>query len=363
MADERRPTRSLFWPILLIGIGVAFLLVNLDLIPRPNLFAVLRLWPLILVGIGLDLIFRRRYPFISLLIAVGVVVAAVVLIAFAPTLGIVADTELRTERVSEPVGVATSARVDLDLGRYRTTLDGLAGPRTLIEAELDTLDSVEFEVSGTIEKTISLRDKSDSGIRISFTDLLNDLASLNDLVSDASWEIHLNPDVPLDLNVDVASGSAALNLDNLTLTRLVVEGGSGNTAVNLPAVNSRYDAFIDGGSGSFAVAVADNAKIDAIFNVGSGSLTLAIGDAADVSVDIDGGSGGIRIEVPKQAAVRLVIRDGGLGSVRIPSRFDLIDDGGDRDSDTGIWETAGFDGAEHQIEIDFDPGSGSFAIN
>ncbi len=45
MADEGRPTRSLFWPILLIAIGIAFLLVNLDLIPLPNLSAVLSLWP------------------------------------------------------------------------------------------------------------------------------------------------------------------------------------------------------------------------------------------------------------------------------------------------------------------------------
>ena len=149
-----------------------------------------------------------------------------------------------------------------------------------------------FEVSGTNEKSVSLRDKSESGFRLNFTDLLNELAS------DASWEIHLNPDVLLDLNVDVASGSAALNLENLTLTMLV-----------------------------------------------------------------NGGSGRIRIEVPRQAAVRLVIRDGASGSVSIPRRFNLVDDRGDNDSDTGIWETTGFDVAEHQIEIVFDPGSGSFAIN
>ena len=80
------------------------------------------------------------------------------------------------------------------------------------------------------------------------------------------------------------------------------------------------------------------------------------------SLSIDGGSGRIRIETPQQAAVRLVIRDGGSGSVSVPGRFNLVDDRRDNDSDTGIWETAGFDDAEHQIEIDFDPGSGSFSI-
>ncbi len=64
-----------------------------------------------------------------------------------------------------------------------------------------------------------------------------------------------------------------------------------------------------------------------------------------------------------QAAVRLLIRDGASESVSIPGHFNLVDDRGDNDSETGIWETAGFNGAEHQIVIFFDPGSGSFAIN
>ena len=357
MADEGRSTRSIFWPILLIGVGITFLLINLDLIPPPNLSALLSLWPLIFIGIGLDLILRKRYPGVSSFIAIGVVAIAVALLVLAPSLGIGADTEISTERFSEPVGGATSARIALDLARYGTTVDGLAGSGTLIDAELDTVGSVEFDVSGTSEKTINLRERAESGFRFTFPDLLNEL------VSDTSWEIHLNPGVPLDLNVDVASGSAALNLDNLTLTRLVVDGGSGSTVATLPAGNSRYDAFFDGGSGSFAVAIADNAKVDATLDVGSGSFTLVIGDAADVSVEISGGSGRIRIEIPQQAAVRLLIRDGASGSVSVPRRFNLVDDRGDNDSDTGIWETAGFNGAEHQIVIFFDPGSGSFAIN
>ncbi len=61
--------------------------------------------------------------------------------------------------------------------------------------------------------------------------------------------------------------------------------------------------------------------------------------------------------------MRVVIRDGASGSVSIPSRFDLIDDGGDRDSDTGIWETPAYDRAEHQIAIIFDPGLGSLNVD
>lgn len=356
MADEGRPTRSPFWPILLIGIGIAFLLFNLDLIPRPNLSALLSLWPLILIGIGLDLVLRRRFPAISALIAIGVVAVAVAVLALAPSLGFGAQAELTTERFREPVGEAGSARITLDLARYSTTVDGLTDSGTLIDAELDTLESVQFQASGTSVKSISLSERSSSGTRFIFPDFLTELAS------DASWEIHLNPNTPLDLTVDAASGSTDLALFDLTLTNLLIDGGSGSTTVTLPSGESNYDSLFDGGSGSLAVTIPDGSDASAVFNGGSGSLTLVVGDAADVKADIDGGSGRVRVEVPEQAAVRVVIRDDASGSVSLPARFNLVDDFRDGDSDTGIWETAGYNAAEHLIEITFDPGSGSFAV-
>ena len=77
---------------------------------------------------------------------------------------------------------------------------------------------------------------------------------------------------------------------------------------------------------------------------------------------IEGGSGSLDINVPKDVGVRLVIRDGGSGSVNVPLSYDLIDDMDDKDRDTGIWETEGYDNALHKIEITFDPGSGSFNL-
>ena len=57
--------RSLFWPILLIGVGIISLLVTFNVLPSISLRALIRLWPLILIIIGLQLIFGRRSPAVS----------------------------------------------------------------------------------------------------------------------------------------------------------------------------------------------------------------------------------------------------------------------------------------------------------
>ena len=57
---ERQGYRSLFWPIILIGVGLIWLLGNFGIISGANLAVLFRLWPLALIVIGLDLLFGRQ---------------------------------------------------------------------------------------------------------------------------------------------------------------------------------------------------------------------------------------------------------------------------------------------------------------
>ena len=107
--------RSLFWPVVLIGVGVIWLLANLNVIPAGGLWILARFWPLLLVWIGLDILlatarrcgsgYRDRCcgsggttgggrPFMGLGVR-----------------GI--SRELYVERFSEPKGQATSAEIFL----------------------------------------------------------------------------------------------------------------------------------------------------------------------------------------------------------------------------------------------------------
>jgi hypothetical protein len=335
----------------MIGVGVIWLLTNVGIVETSSLRMLVRMWPLILIVIGLDIIFGRRSPLLGALIGLGAVALVVALVILAPSLGIEPTGELRTLEYSEPIGEAVSARIDLDLERYPTTVDALTNSELLIDATLDTVTDVAFTVRGAQEKTVSIRPVSDVTFGFDWFDVV-----------DAKWEIGLSAEVPLDLTVDIGSGSATLDLAELILTELEIDGGSGSTRLSLPAVDDEYAVQIDGGSGSFSIEIESGAAISAAVDVGSGSFNIDIGSAADGEWRIDGGSGSLSINLPDDVGVRVVVTDSGSGSVSVPSSYQLVDDRGDSDRDTGIWESDGYSGALHRIEIEFDPGSGSFNL-
>lgn len=64
---------DLFWPILMIGVGVTAILYELGWIPVDNLWMMLNLWPMLLIVGGVGLIFRTKSPWIGAILGVLVV--------------------------------------------------------------------------------------------------------------------------------------------------------------------------------------------------------------------------------------------------------------------------------------------------
>ncbi|MFQ5795171.1 MAG: LiaI-LiaF-like domain-containing protein, partial [Candidatus Bipolaricaulia bacterium] len=262
---NKSPYRSLFWPIVIIGIGLIALLRNLDIISGENLVTLLYLWPVFLIAIGLNFILGRRSPQLSALIGIGTVALVIVLVTVGPSLG-----RMETDRYIESIGGATSARVNLNLRSGRTTVDALSNSNDLIDAELTYRGEVEFTARGDQEKVINLRhidDRCDFG----FFDSIG-----------MRSEIGLSPDVPIDLDINTGSGTTTLDLSELQLTDLSANSGSGRTDLELPAAGARYSARLNSGSGTFDVDVAEDAIVDMNINLGSGRFGVDIGDGADV---------------------------------------------------------------------------------
>jgi hypothetical protein len=80
-------TRSVFWPLVMIAIGVLWLLTGLRVIPASNLWALMHFLPYILMVLGLGLILRSYWPYSGMLASVLVVSGAVLAVLFAPQLG------------------------------------------------------------------------------------------------------------------------------------------------------------------------------------------------------------------------------------------------------------------------------------
>ena len=328
--------RSLFWPVAFIGVGVFLLLGNLGILPEYSLWTLFRLWPLALIVIGLDIMIGRRSPVIGGLIGLGAVALVLVLVFAGPSLGLApADTELVTERFTERVGNATSARVNLDLTVGKTTLDALIDPNTLIDAELTYVGEITFDVQGDKQKTISISHRAP---RFDFGDWFR--------IADTDtrrlwWDIGLSPEIPLTLNIDGSVGQSIIDLSDLQIEDLEVDGDVGDFHITLPATGKAYQADINGGVGAFEIVLERGAA---------------------VNLTIDGDVGEFIIDVPDDAAVR-VDADIDVGKVSVPSHLVQVSSGDDDFvGESGVWETPDFDEAEIRIDIVFKGGVGDLTV-
>lgn len=362
---EHRDDRSLFWPIVLIGIGVIWLLSNLGVIGAVNFGILLRLWPLVLIVIGLDLLFGRRWPALSALIGLATVALVVALLLFAPQLGLNAsapatlfglpivtgidESDIRTDRYTEPLADATSAEVMLDLHAGRTTIRSLDDSDALIDAELTHYGEIDFRVSGDRAKTVRLGQRSE----IRFGPFTTNGSRL-------MWDIGLTPEIPLDLSIDVGSGPTDADLSRLRLQSLDIDGGSGPLDLTLPEGATDYRAFLDGGSGPITMLVPEGAVLsDLTIEAGSGPLTIAVEAGARLQSAIDAGSGPLTVDVPGQAGVRVRVTSSGSGSFRVPSEYRRTETGRD---DTGTWESPNYQSATQRIDLQFNLGSGRVEV-
>lgn len=327
---ESHRQRSLFWPVVLIGIGVILLLSNLNIITTANLAALTALWPLLLVALGLEILFGRRSTLASGLIALLMIGAVIFILIAGPKVGLNLPTaQVIEEHFSEPIGQAQSAKVLIDTGSDPVSIAALSGSKNLIDANITHVGEMEFTVSGTTDKNIVLRKRpATTTFQWGFN-----------LTQPTRWDISLSPEVPLDLTLEGGSGSTNADLGKLQLDRLAVDVASGSFVVALPESNSAYEADFEGGSGS---------------------LRATLPGDSDLTVRVIGHSGSITLQLPANAEYRVEVQGSGSGSMNLPRGLNQVQQG---DGDEGIWETPGYAGASHRLLIRIvDIGSGSVTV-
>ena len=333
MKEER--SRSVFWPVLMIAVGVIWLLGNLNVgIPEFNFLLLLRLWPLLLVVGGINLIIGRRWPLLRAVVVLLGIAVALAYVYLAPQYGLVATPEIKHAAFSEPLGETESATVFIGSSVGRITLVALNDSSNLFEAELDYLGEVEFTVEGDAEKTVRLDSDADE-FNTDFLDAF-DASDVDQL----EWSIGISPEVPIVLEFSSGVGEIVLDLSGLMVAGVDLKGGVGQTELRLPASDDPYSVTINGGVGEVLVVIADGAEID---------------------LRVDGGVGRIVIDVPDNAGVE-VNADLGVGNIDVPGDYNLTSGGTQMIGSSGTWESPNFDEADYQIEIHFDGGVGNLVI-
>lgn len=272
-ARQPRRSVSLFWPIILIGIGVGFLLDNAGLIVGNPLSLVALYWPVLLIVAGIDIIFSRTGWLGTLISAlVGVAVAGGGLYAMTtpglantpPETLFVRSAGTHTERVAYPLEGIRTARIDLNLRAGSARLQGLVDSPDLVDATV--------ELAGRLVDTIE-RSGDSATVRLDTRPIAGNIFVLDWLLN--RWDVRLSPRPTLDLHLNVDSGTLNADLTALTLREVGLTQNSGSSTLRLPE-GGQYRLGLVVNSGSADVRLPPGLPAQVRYNVNSGALSTSL---------------------------------------------------------------------------------------
>ena len=269
--------RGVFWPLLLIALGLIFLLQNFGFISGVSWLAVASLWPLLLVLIGLDIAFARRWPLPTLAAEVAVIAAGLALVAYSPNLspGIFAfgdGGEGGETDVSAPRGDATAMSLTLNGGATRS-YHVTGGASQLVEAHSANPDlRLRVSRSGSGRPDVRL-DQSSSGF-------FHPVAA-------GDVEIRVASDVPASLTINVGAGEFDVDLSDVRVSDAKVNVGASSMRFVLPKPSGDVAIRMNGGASNIVLVVPDG--VEARIATTGGLLSLR---SDNTRVGSGGGVGG-----------------------------------------------------------------------
>jgi hypothetical protein len=241
--------RGVFWPLLLIALGLIFLLQNFGFISGVSWLAVASLWPLLFVLIGLDIAFARRWPLPTLAAEVAVIAAGLALVAYSPNLSpgifVFGDGGGGGETdVAAPRGIATQLSLTLNGGATRS-YHVTGGATQLVEAHSANPD-LRLRVSGSNGRPEVRLDQASNGFFHP--------------VSAGDIEIRLASDVPTSLTINVGAGEFDVDLTDVRVTDARVNVGASSMRFVLPKPSGDVAIRMNGGASNVAVVVPDGVE-------------------------------------------------------------------------------------------------------
>ena len=264
----------------LILLGVFGLLWNFNVLPDGFWGEFWTLWPLLLVAVGVNLVLSRRGAWLgsvaALTVVTGSLVAAWVLaVANPPSQAVLT---ISPESIAVMSDGAESARLNLTLAAGDLALSGGAPAGLLLSggSRGSVADVTEQRVSVRTSdgrRTVDVRLNTGWGF---------EFPPRRGRLPDGGWVLRHAEGIPTDIRVETGASDLDLDLRELNVQSLNVDGGAADIDVVLPANAGRTTA-------EFAIGAAD---LD---------ITVPAGVAA--RIDFDGGISSLNIDesrFPKQ---------------------------------------------------------------
>lgn len=283
--------RSLFWPAILILVGVFALLINSGLVPADRLDRLFDLWPLILIVIGLEIVVRRAVqgP------AGEIAAVLIVLIAIAGAAGYVAlgpaiPTGTQTLDASAKVGSLDHATVRVDVGSANITMTGAS--------EIgDDLFRAHIAYTGT-KPDVNL-DSSSGDVHISQSNTSGFFFQSHKFVLD----LQLNASVRWSIAINSGAANDTFNLAAVNVASIEVNTGASRETIIVGPPSGTIPVTINGGA--LTVTIHRPQGVAASVSVSGGAVTMsldgrqhhAVGSANDQTGDYDNATNRYQVQV------------------------------------------------------------------
>lgn len=292
--------RGYVWAVISLGLGTVFLLANFGYLPWNSLSLLLRFWPLLLIGAGLDLIFRGRSPVatvVGVLLAV-LVVGGIVWFALSGT--------TFAQRESSPISQAldSAKRLDVEITNPAAQLDlhVSSGQRMAVQGEVVLGPSESIDQSYAVRNgTGELRLESSGTVFLPWAGGL----------SQPSWEIHITDAVPVTLRATTAAGGQHIDLRGLEIEGLDLTVAVGELNLTLPE-EGKFDGKLSNPVGMIRVTVPAGAlvefQVDGVFLAKSIPAGFTVNGNRIYSLGADSRNATMRIKI-EQPIGRLVLAE------------------------------------------------------
>jgi hypothetical protein len=256
----------MFWPLVLIGIGLVALLANYGLVQPVSVVSFLALWPVLLVLLGIDIAFSRRWPLPTLGAEVVIIAGALVLAATQPAALSLATFSFTgssscanaAPAVSAPRGGLESLRLVVDGGAATYRLTG--GSSGAVDATAD----------GT---QLCLSDRS--GPRGSASPTAGDIRVTQSGANfgNAAVTVRVANDLPLSLQLNAGAGEFFVDLHDVKVTDARLSVGASNTTIVLPHPTGDVPIRLDGGASNVTIEIP--ADVEARVSVAGGLISTS----------------------------------------------------------------------------------------
>lgn len=210
------------------------------------------------------------------------IVASIVLLAAGCT--IIGKTQEESELIELDRVELLNTRISMDMGKLKVS----DGTDQLLEADFtynvaSWKPRIDYKKEGIRGELVVEQPSGARGIPLGRANY--------------QWDLRLNKDIPMDLDINLGAGSSDLKLGNLLLDKLEIKNGAGNTKLDLTGRPSLSSLNLDIGAGDIAVDMRGSWK-------------------DDLEASIVGGVGNVQLQLPRNVGVRVNVQRG-VGDINI----------------------------------------------